>query len=276
LDINPIGADSKKNDEVGQFETRLAALETLLQRFGAATATASGTNGLVEGAAAGQAEFLLRGDRTWQNPAAFVRMIGEQLIGGVKTFVETITGNKAIRSVGVGDLSGLSSQSQAALFAVGGGGYLSLVSAAAPTNAKIIDFGLTAEGIFSIRRINDAYNAIVSTLLQTDAAHNLRFSNFTNFGGNISIKVFLVSGVLPSTQGSTITIPLGIDSGKVVGFFPFVSSDHNARRPPGLTMAVGFEYNFHIDDDVVVFRLHPTNSANIVSKSCSCLVFYTN
>jgi hypothetical protein len=63
MDVNPIGdADSKKNDEVEQAEvaqlkSRLAALETLLQPFGAATATASGTTGLVQGAAAGESEF---------------------------------------------------------------------------------------------------------------------------------------------------------------------------------------------------------------------------
>lgn len=78
LDVNPIGADSKKNDGVEQFESRLAALETLLQPFGAATATAAGTVGLVPGAAAGQSEFLLRGDRQWQNPAETVSSTSDQ------------------------------------------------------------------------------------------------------------------------------------------------------------------------------------------------------
>lgn len=275
LDINPIGADTKKNDEVGQFESRLAALETLLQPFGAATATAAGTTGLVPGAAVGQTEHLLRGDRQWQNPAAFVRMIGEQFIEGLKTFGEVITGNKAIRSVGVGDLSRLSTQSQAAIWCSGGGGYLTLVSAAAAVNAKIIDFELNPQGVFSIRRINDAYNAILSTLLQVDATNNLRLPNFTNLGGNISIKTFLISGTTPSTQGSTVSIPLGIDSGKVVDFSPLVHFDINGRTPPS-SGQVPSEYECYLDENVLVLKLHPTNSAWITSKPFSCLITYTN
>ena len=60
---------SKKND-LTALTNRLAALESLLGLFGAATPTAAGTNGLVKGAAIGQQDFLLKGDRTWQNPAA--------------------------------------------------------------------------------------------------------------------------------------------------------------------------------------------------------------
>ncbi|MCC3409530.1 MAG: hypothetical protein JGK17_29045 [Microcoleus sp. PH2017_10_PVI_O_A] len=59
----------KKDDPALEvLSDRLSALESLLGLFGAATATRSGTNGLVEGAAAGEQNWLLRGDRVWQNP----------------------------------------------------------------------------------------------------------------------------------------------------------------------------------------------------------------
>lgn len=275
IDVNPIAAESKKNDD-SELEPRLAALETLLQKFGAATATAAGTTGLVEGAAVGQADFLLRGDRTWQTPAAFVRMIGAQLIEGIKTFAETITGNKSIRSVGAGDLTGMSSQSQAALWSSGGGGYLSLVSAAAAAGLKIVDFELNPQGIFSIRRINDAYNAIISTLAQFDTTHNLKLFNFTNFGGNVFVKFLLVEGVLPASQGGQVNLPLGISSAKVKGFFFLVEFDADGRMEPKTTLFPGYEYDAYVDGNVAIFKLHPTNSSAIVGKPCSCLVIYSN
>lgn len=66
------GIEEKKNDpELETLGDRITALENLLGLFGAATPAAAGTNGLVKGAAAGESSFLLRGDRTWQNPATF-------------------------------------------------------------------------------------------------------------------------------------------------------------------------------------------------------------
>ena len=276
LDVNPMGSDSKKNNEVdSQLVGRLAALEALIQPFGAATGLVGGTNGLVAGAAAGQSDFLLRGDRTWQNPAAFVRMVGQQLIEGIKTFVETITGNKFVRSVGAGDLSQLYTQSQAVLFSVGAGGGLALVSAPSPLGKKIVDFFIDASGNFNVRRVNDNYTSS-TTLLQYDADNNLKLNNFTNFGGNVSIKAFLVTGTLPPSQGGILNVSLGIDSGKVVGTFPFVQFDANGRMPPGFKQLAGYEYESYIDENVVIFRLSSANSYGIVGKPCSCLVLYTN
>ena len=284
MDINPIDAESKKNNnevdqgEVQQLNSRLAALETLLQPFGAATTAAAGTTGLVSGAAAGESEFLLRGDRTWQNPAAFVRMVGEQLVGGLKAFTDTLTGNKVIRAVGSGDLSGISTESQAAMWSSGGGGYLSLVSAAAPTDTKIVDFELNPQGIFSMRRINDTYNAVTSTLLQFDATHNLRLFNFTNFGGNVSIKIHLITGVTPATQGASISIPFppGLQSGKVVGFISLIHHGESWRFLPKTVDRHGFEYESYLSANTVVFKLHPTNAELATNKTCSCLLAYIN
>lgn len=62
----------KKKDDLIELTNRLAALESLLGLFGAATASVAGTNGLVKGAAIGEQAHLLRGDRTWQNPNYFL------------------------------------------------------------------------------------------------------------------------------------------------------------------------------------------------------------
>ena len=277
LDINPMGG-SKKNDEVeGSFEDRLASLESSFRLFGPATATAAGTTGLVEGAGVGQAEFLLRGDRTWQNPVAFVRAVGEQLIAGLKTFSEVLTGNKFVRSIGVGDLGELSNQSQAAIWSSGSGGYLSLVSAAAPTNLKIIDFELNSEGSFNLRRTNDAYNTVISNLLQFDASHNLKLFNFTNFGGNVAIKILLMNGVTSSSQGSVTLIPLSIDATKILGLFPAIQyKSSGSKIAPEYTRYGGLEYSSYVDNGHLVFWLSDTNSFYLLNKPYSCLIFYTN
>jgi len=63
--------EEKKNNGNEELAQRIAALETLLGLFGAASATLPGSNGLVPAPPAGSAEYLLRGDRTWQNPTTF-------------------------------------------------------------------------------------------------------------------------------------------------------------------------------------------------------------
>ncbi|MEG4801595.1 pyocin knob domain-containing protein [Microcoleus sp. ARI1-B5] len=83
----------KKDDPALEvLSNRLTALENLLQLFGAATPTAAGTNGLVNAASAGQQNYLLRGDRTWQNPQqlGFVSATANETIFGNKTFTGNI------------------------------------------------------------------------------------------------------------------------------------------------------------------------------------------
>ncbi len=276
LDLNPIGADSKKNDEKEQLKIRLAALETLIQPFGAATATASDTTGLVGGAAVGESEFLLRGDRQWQNPATFVQTAKNQTIADLKTFADVLRGQKTIRSIGAGDLSTFSAQSQAALFSVGAGGYISLSSAAAPPALRVVDFGMNPQGECSLRRINDTYTTVLSTLATFDANHNLKLSNFTNLGGNIYWKVTRITGTTPSIQGDNLLLPIGIDSSKVITATFQVYFDANGQVPPNVTDLTGSQYFAHIDEGCAIFRLHPTNSSNLLNKLCSCLIFYTN
>lgn len=61
----------KKKDDNEALADRISALESLLAVFGAPSASLPGTNGLVPAPPAGSAEFLLRGDRSWENPSKF-------------------------------------------------------------------------------------------------------------------------------------------------------------------------------------------------------------
>jgi hypothetical protein len=228
MDVNPIGVDSKKNDEVDQAEmaqlkSRLAALETLLQPFGAATATASGTTGLVQGAAAGKSEYLLRGDRTWQNPLEFVSAIARQIIDGAKTFSETLISNKAVIGRGSDNLGSMSSTNQTAMFATGGGAFLALSAPSAGTNAKIIDFGIYPDGTARVRRVNDSYT-VASTVADIDANGVFRLHKFstgnTVFSRVISESFFINPGNIGpgSVERIVLTVP-----GAVVGDFCHVA-----------------------------------------------------
>lgn len=64
--------EEKKSDPTLEaFSDRISALETLLSVFGSPSADLPGSSGLTPPPPAGGGEFLLRGDRTWENPSKF-------------------------------------------------------------------------------------------------------------------------------------------------------------------------------------------------------------
>lgn len=79
-----VSFSKKKDDDLDALSDRISALENLLQLFGAATPATAGTNGLVKGAAAGQENYLLRGDRSWENPEKFIKANSSGLYGGAE------------------------------------------------------------------------------------------------------------------------------------------------------------------------------------------------
>jgi hypothetical protein len=140
---------------------------------------------------------------------------------------------------------------------------------------------MNAQGECFLRRLNDAYNAIISTLLTFDVNHNLKLNNFTNLGGNVFFKVVRVTGTTPSSQGGVLNIPIvingaTIDSAKVNGILPVIEFDSNGRMPPNISLTPGYQYEAFVDNNFVSFQLHSTNSSGLLNKPCSCLVFYTN
>lgn len=79
-----VSFSSKKKDNNNEaLVARVEALETLLSIFGAPTPTLPGTNGLVPKPPAGGENYLLKGDRTWQNPNGFIRASSEGIHGNV-------------------------------------------------------------------------------------------------------------------------------------------------------------------------------------------------
>ena len=276
MDLNPLGADLKKNDEAQELRTRLAALETLLQTFGAATATAAGTTGLVGGAAAGQSEFLLRGDRGWQDPAEFVSSSKNQTVNGNKTFSQILTSLKEIVAIGVGSLSGFSTRTAATLFGTGGGSYLSLSNSNAPSNSKLIDLELNFLGLLTLGRINDAYNNVVANVFQVDALSNFRLFNFTFFGDNLAIKIKRLEGVTLSTEGSLVQVAHGLDSTKIVGCNLIVNFASQQLLGSSYLNVPGFEASWQFNSTHLMLYTKAGNSGSILSKPFSALVFYTN
>lgn len=72
--------EEKKNNGNEELAARIEALETLLGIFGAPSASLSGSTGLVPSPPAGSADFLLRGDRGWENPSKFATTTTTDLI----------------------------------------------------------------------------------------------------------------------------------------------------------------------------------------------------
>ncbi|MEG4273797.1 MULTISPECIES: pyocin knob domain-containing protein [unclassified Microcoleus] len=88
----------KKNNGNEELANRISALETLLSVYGAPSANLPGSNGLVPAPPAGGGEFLLRGDRGWENPSKFVDLTTNQTIAGNKTLSGIITLSNATAS----------------------------------------------------------------------------------------------------------------------------------------------------------------------------------
>jgi hypothetical protein len=79
-----VSFSKKKDDGLDALSDRISALESLLSVFGAPSATLPGSNGLTPAPPANGGNFLLRGDRTWQNPSAFVPTSNSGFYGSVE------------------------------------------------------------------------------------------------------------------------------------------------------------------------------------------------
>lgn len=76
----------KKDNSVEALQDRISALELLLGIFGAPSVTLPGSNGLVPAPPVGGGNFLLRGDRSWQNPNFFAALNLPQTFTANQTF----------------------------------------------------------------------------------------------------------------------------------------------------------------------------------------------
>ncbi|WP_341740077.1 hypothetical protein [Microcoleus sp. CAWBG640] len=104
---------------------------------------------------------------------------------------------------------------------------------------------------------------------------NLNVGGFTSLGDNVAIKVKRLTGISASTQGSLVSVAHGLSGDKIQGFvvklayvnFQGIASDFDSG-------ASGMSYDCLHDAVNFVLYNHPTNSANILAKPFSILVFY--
>lgn len=282
MDVNPMGdAGLKKNNsdgtdqtELAQLKSRLAALETLLQTFGAATATAAGTAGLVPAPAAAQSDHLLRGDRQWQAPD-FVSKNKSEEVDGSKTFLKAVNFLKEIVISGAGDLGTFSARTAATLFGTGGGSYLSLSANNAPSGSRLIDLELSYLGNLTLRRINDAYNGVIANIFQVDTLNDFRIFNFTRLGDNVAIKIKKLEGVTPSSEGGLSQIPHGLDPSKILGCNFLVNFTGFQTLGGSYTDVPGYELSWQFNSTSLTVIAKTGNSARVLSKPFTALVFYT-
>jgi hypothetical protein len=76
-----VSFSKKKDDSLETLSARISALESLLSIFGAPSTTLVGSNGLVPAPPANGGNQLLRGDRSWQDPGAFISSSNSGLYG---------------------------------------------------------------------------------------------------------------------------------------------------------------------------------------------------
>ncbi|MEG4581808.1 hypothetical protein QUA71_19655 [Microcoleus sp. MON1_C5] len=269
-----ITIEKKNNTDI--FNTRLTALETLLQPFGAATSTTAGTSGLVSGAATGQSDFLLRGDRTWQNITELVSSSKDQIVNGLKVFSQITSFLKEVVSSGVGSLSGYSARTAATLFSTGANSYLSLSASAAPSNCKLVDLELSSAGVVTMRRLNDSYSAAASNIFLTDTVNNLRFPGYTTLGNDVAIRTKRLIGTTSATQGDAVAIAHGIDGTKVIACNVIVNYLTNAYIGPNYLEAAGYEFSWFLSSTGISIKNKAGNSASILSKPFTVLLIYSN
>lgn len=99
-----VSFSKKKDDGLDALSDRISALESLLSIFGASTASLPGSNGLVPAPPAGSSSTaLLRADRSWQNPNAFIAATNSGIYGSAEIPATTKGGYSGIFFAGGGN-----------------------------------------------------------------------------------------------------------------------------------------------------------------------------
>jgi hypothetical protein len=94
-------------------------------------------------------------------------------------------------------------------------------------------------------------------------------------GDNVGIKVKRLTGVTSPVQGGQVNVPHGLIGDKIQGWLvKLVNVPNNGLSSEFDSTGTGYSYDCsHSSIDFIVNN-HPTNSANILSKSFTILVFY--
>ena len=142
----------------------------------------------------------------------------------------------------------------------------------------------TAAGEKSFSNIFRVTNTTESTSTTTGASiifggqgitGNQNTGGFTSLGDNVAIKVRRVTGTTATTQNANVTFGHGINPIKIIGFHTMITYlSNNSFMPPGHTFFGGYQYDVYIDGTLVVVFNSPSNSANILSKPVTILIYY--
>lgn len=230
-----VNANSNTNS-VEALGARISALESLLGLFGAATPTAAGTNGLVKGAAVGQQSYLLRGDRTWENPAIFAKPADidtaiSNLIGGAPNALNTLD---ELAQALADDAS----------------------FASTTTNLLAGKVTLTGDEVIAGNKRFSGFTAL---------------GEFVP-----GVKFKLITGTTAANQGTARAIAHGLIGDKIMGVQVLVRHIANSAVSLRLSSSAGYDYDWAYDANNIYIYNSNSNSAAILSKPVVILITYTN
>lgn len=265
----------KKDDGVEALQSRIAALETLLNIFGAPSGALPGSSGLVPAPPASSSDFLLRGDRTWENPNKFATP------AQITAAINALIGNSA---------SALDTLAELGTALANDANFAATITNALNAKVGAADAGtITGQKTFSSPVVVSDTTAATST---TTGAHkvlggqaiqgNQYVNGFSALGdASFPIKTKYLSGTTGASDGSVANLVHGLtvsgaaSSAKILSVTSLLESSPGNLIQSNYTVSAGFQYDIVAAPSVIAIQLKAGNSANITNKPVRVLVVYT-
>lgn len=132
--------------------------------------------------------------------------------------------------------------------------------------------GVTAVDVY-IAPASASAAGLVDTSAQSFAGVKT-FTGFTSLGGDVALKCKKLTGTTSDTQGNLASVAHGLTGAKIVSLSGLVANTTNSGITPGGITVAGYHYYLSHDATNVYVGNHATDSANILSKSFTVLVWY--
>lgn len=229
--------------------------------FGAATATAAGTNGLVQGAAINEQAHLLRADRTWQNPSTL------PITAATTTAIAS-----AVASLVASSPATLDTLNELAL-ALGNNPNFATTITNLLANKVNLTGNETIGGIKTFSNLTQSTSSTTGALVISTGG--LGVGGFTTLGEQATgIKTKIITGTTPATQNTYLFIPHGLVGGKIRGLQAIIQHGINAGILNNLVGKSGYNFECYYDSINITIYTMASNSANILSKPFTVLITY--